>query len=292
MSANDAFGDLSTAARMRDAIQKLVRQTLRTERPDDVYAIVQSINRPTKTAVVRFAGETTDITLPMGAIQPSANGAAVRVVGSATDRRIDQPSGVASASFLYCTSGTITNTLNVNGDFAGVAARLSRTNAPTLGGIFHGLEIGTAGNTAGQIGMMFGPAAIQTKSGSAASTMDLNPGGGAVRANAYPVVSLRGRGGHDVGSAPPAVTATDPKFIMQAGQELISFSAGVGTLTFPVAFPNGILFVLCGGRNTGGDVITQSSTGSHTLSAVTLSANYGGAGITGSQYVCWFAIGY
>ena len=88
------FGDVSTATRMRDSISSIVRHILRTERPDNVYATVQSINRLTRKCVVRFAGETTDIELPMSAIEPAGVGDTVRVIGSATDRYVDQPVGV------------------------------------------------------------------------------------------------------------------------------------------------------------------------------------------------------
>lgn len=186
MTAKD-FGDVTAATRMRDAVTQMVRSVLKTERPSDSYATVQSVNRSARTAVVRFPGETQDITLPMSMNQPSAAGQVVRVKGGATDRYIDAPAGAGAVSFLYAQSGTITNTLTVSGDFAGVAARLSRTNAPTLGGIFHGLEIGTAGNTAGQIGLMFGPAAMQAKNGSSASVLDINSAGGTVKINAVDV---------------------------------------------------------------------------------------------------------
>jgi hypothetical protein len=93
MSAETRFADPLAATRFRDVVRGICRSVLRTERPGDTYAVVQSIDRTNRKAVVRYPGETVDITLPMGAVQPSAVGDSVRVKGMPADRHIDEPVG-------------------------------------------------------------------------------------------------------------------------------------------------------------------------------------------------------
>jgi hypothetical protein len=93
MSAETRFADPLAATRFRDVVRGICRSVLRTERPGDTYAVVQSIDRANRRAVVRYPGETVDITLPMGAVQPSAVGDSVRVKGMPADRHIDEPVG-------------------------------------------------------------------------------------------------------------------------------------------------------------------------------------------------------
>lgn len=48
-----------------------------------------------------------------------------------------------------------------------------------------------------------------------------------------------------VGSNPPVPPSN--AYLGQRGRQLVAFTAGIGTLTFPKAFPNGLLSAMLGG---------------------------------------------
>lgn len=233
------LSDLTTATRLRDVISAMVRDILKMERPADVYATVEGIDRVARTATVSFPGEATPVTLPMSVLQPTGTGGVVRVVGTRNDRRIEAPSGTAgvyvdantvAATTLNATTATITTgnittgnittttsttanvatgnitTVNATDVTATGLVRSTKTTEPALGATTHGFEVGTPGNTAGQTGIMFGPSRIQAKNGNAAAAIELNNAGGAVRANGFPVAPLRAIG--YVSGSPATLTAT------------------------------------------------------------------------------------
>lgn len=85
------FADPIAATRFRDAVRDICRDILKIERPSETYATVIAIDRVFKKCTVRFPGETVDVVLPMGAIQPMAVGETVRVKGLTADRHVEAP---------------------------------------------------------------------------------------------------------------------------------------------------------------------------------------------------------
>lgn len=88
-----AFDDYGTAARFRDLVERIATRTIERVRPRIQYATVQSFDLSTHTAVVRYNGETEDITLPFGLAVPSFIGQVVRVDGPHGDRYISDVMG-------------------------------------------------------------------------------------------------------------------------------------------------------------------------------------------------------
>lgn len=280
----NGFGDLDKATRVRDVIASISKQAIRNDRPSDVYATVQAIDRVGGTCDITFPGESTTITLPMGAIQPQTTGTYVRVVGVAQDRRVDSPAA-GSATYLNAntvaaTAATITTvtasavisatstnlsidagaggTLKFDSSFGGVVefgATGSTTNVKVVtsdgGNVLPqtGVNstfpffIGSASTAASNYRMAFTARGQQALNAGAVDVLEMNPQGGAVRANGYPLAPLFNVQNAAVGSV-PAVTATSPGFKIQAGRQQVNFTAGSGTLTFGTAFPNGLLCVV------------------------------------------------
>ena len=100
------------------------------------------------------------------------------------------------------------------------------------------------------------------------------------------------------GATPPGTTA--PNFLIQAGYTSVTFSAASGTLTFPTAFPNGILMVSGTVTNSAGAAmlsLTTASTSTATFQAYEAvgTSSGGTATLTAfntSSYVSWIAIGW
>jgi hypothetical protein len=84
-----------TALRFRDIIQSMVSAQIEKNRPRYKYAVVKSIDRVNYKSTVRFPGETVDVTVNMGAVQPNAINQVVRVDGIASDRYIADVMGLA-----------------------------------------------------------------------------------------------------------------------------------------------------------------------------------------------------
>jgi hypothetical protein len=105
------------------------------------------------------------------------------------------------------------------------------------------------------------------------------------------MIGLYGAGPAMFSGSAPATTA--PNYLVQAGAVGVSFSSGAGTLTFPVAFPNGVLAVLC-------DVSTNAATSSMCSPSVTVGngayvALWGaisGTALNSNYVVVYIAIGY
>ena len=91
------------------------------------------------------------------------------------------------------------------------------------------------------------------------------------------------------GATPPAVTA--PNFLVQAGYNVLTFASASGTLTFPSAFPNGILCVI-GNVNPASGASQLCVTSSSTTQAVFQAYSPTGGAASGSHYVNWIAIGW
>ena len=93
--------------------------------------------------------------------------------------------------------------------------------------------------------------------------------------------------------SPPATGA--PNYQVQAGTLGVTFASGTGTLTFPTAFPNGLLTVLTtiqAGASTTSSHCAPVYGGSFTTSSVALWGALSGAAATGSYYVHYIAIGW
>lgn len=99
------FEDFAVAARARDALAMLVENEIARQRPRIQYAVVDSIDRPNRKAMVTFAGDPTPVKVNLGVIQPSAVGQTVRIDGPVGDRFI---SDVLGSAYL---PGTIAGTL-------------------------------------------------------------------------------------------------------------------------------------------------------------------------------------
>jgi len=87
------FGEYPISMKMRDIIDRIATSAIDRERPRYKYATVQSIDRPNYKCTVRFPGESTDITVSMGGVQPSAVGQRVRVAGLGGDYFVDDVMG-------------------------------------------------------------------------------------------------------------------------------------------------------------------------------------------------------
>ena len=90
------------------------------------------------------------------------------------------------------------------------------------------------------------------------------------------------------GSAP----AAPGQFLLQAGQQSVSFTAGVGQLTFPTSFPNGLLscVLTLGGQATSanGSLFVGNPSGS----AVNVYFQYGGSAWASNASISYIAIGF
>lgn len=81
-------GSFELALRVREAIREIVRIEIDKLRPPSRRALVMSIDRPNYKCSVRYIGETTNVTVNMGAIQPSATGQYVRIESMGADKYV------------------------------------------------------------------------------------------------------------------------------------------------------------------------------------------------------------
>lgn len=86
------------ATKFRDVIVEICESVIERSRPDSRYATVISIDRTARTCKVRFPGETDDMTIAMGSIQPAKPGQTVRIAGTLGDRYVDDVMGEAIMS--------------------------------------------------------------------------------------------------------------------------------------------------------------------------------------------------
>jgi len=82
-------------------------------------------------------------------------------------------------------------------------------------------------------------------------------------------------------------------YMMQAGATNVTFSSGSASMSFPTAFPNGVLTVIA----SWGDSLVETnslnvSTSSTTKSSVGFGGYVSGTAFTGGTKIFWLAIGW
>jgi hypothetical protein len=82
------FEDFATATKFRDLVTRIAEDTVERMRPRYRYATVMSIDRNNYKATVQFPGETSTVTVGMGALQPATTGQRVRIHGVQGERYI------------------------------------------------------------------------------------------------------------------------------------------------------------------------------------------------------------
>ena len=105
-------------------------------------------------------------------------------------------------------------------------------------------------------------------------------------------VGVYAANGAAVGSL-PALTA--PNFLVQTGNAVsVTFSSGTGTLTFPTAFPNGVLTVIATAGDSGGAfVINKNSAGTASVTSWPLVAyTAGNSAVSTTIFISFIAIGF
>lgn len=89
------LADYRVALEMREIIRGLVKEEVERARPRYQLATVQGFDRINRKCTVRFNGETSDVDVNMGSIQPSAIGQIVRIDGLLGDRYVAEVLGTA-----------------------------------------------------------------------------------------------------------------------------------------------------------------------------------------------------
>lgn len=87
--------DWDYVTRFRDAIVDIAQSVVDRARPTPRYATVISVDRINRKCMVRFPGESADVSIPMGSTQPAQIGQTVRVSGNLGDRYVDDVMGQA-----------------------------------------------------------------------------------------------------------------------------------------------------------------------------------------------------
>lgn len=82
------LGDYVVATQMRDVMSALIKKEIQRERPRYEYAKVQSVERVSRKAYVRFEGEVTDTLVSFGHVIPTLKNQVVRVEGLNGDRYV------------------------------------------------------------------------------------------------------------------------------------------------------------------------------------------------------------
>ena len=111
-------------------------------------------------------------------------------------------------------------------------------------------------------------------------------------ANLNQCVGLLDVGVAYAGASPPPTTA--PNFQFEAGAVPVTFSAGVGTLTYPTTFTNGVLLCLVQQANPGLITTGTYSLGVYSSTHAAATLNFVRAGVTasGAFTINFFAIGW
>jgi hypothetical protein len=133
--------DYPTALRFRDIVQSMVSSQIEKDRPRYKYAVVKSIDRPNYKCTVRFPGETVDVTVNMGALQPNVINQVVRVDGLASDRFIADVMGlayVAAASPSFSVVDAAFNTTTPGFFHSGIGINPTLATADFASGIYWG----------------------------------------------------------------------------------------------------------------------------------------------------------
>lgn len=88
-----AFSDYEYALKFRNVVKQICTAEIDKIRPRHQYATVMTIDRNIRKCTVRYPGDTVDVAVNMGALQPSAAGQVVRINGIQGDRFIDDVLG-------------------------------------------------------------------------------------------------------------------------------------------------------------------------------------------------------
>ena len=107
-------------------------------------------------------------------------------------------------------------------------------------------------------------------------------------------VGVYAANGAAVGSL-PALTA--PNFLIQTGNAVsVTFSSGTGTLTFPTAFPNGVLTVIATAGDSGGAFVINKNSAVGATPSVTswplVAYTAGNSAVNTTIYISFIAIGF
>lgn len=128
------FEDHGTALNFRDWMRTFIATEIQKVRPSPRYALVVSVNRITRKAVVKFTGESTNTTVSMGSSQPAFVGQKVLVGGPSGDRFIQNIFGsVITHNDTDVAFWKFSNTITV----ADPGVRYLRLNSATLSAVTH-----------------------------------------------------------------------------------------------------------------------------------------------------------
>lgn len=87
--------DYRFALEFRETLARMVREEVERQRPRYQMATVVSFDRVLRKCTVNFPGDSTNVVINMGSIQPNVAGQVVRVAGLAGDRYVDDVLGDA-----------------------------------------------------------------------------------------------------------------------------------------------------------------------------------------------------
>jgi hypothetical protein len=161
-----SLNDYATALQFRDVLQKVVASEVESARPRYQYALVKSIDRVNYKCTVRFPGDTQDVTVNMGEIQPNVVDQIVRIDGLLGDRFIAGVIGKAwlsqdaSVAATY-TGGTFTGASYTGGTFTGASYTWTRGDGLSWnrGDIHFNSGWGSAGGLHATVGSRYSVAA-------------------------------------------------------------------------------------------------------------------------------------
>lgn len=304
------FTDQQAAQRMRDVVRKIVAKRINELRPAYRYGVVQSVNVSAGTASVLPNGQTDPATYRM-AVHCSV-GQSVRIDGLPGDRFVagvqPGPAGLLpGATFTgeVDTQSVSANLTGTQGRFVGV---LATAGSPTSGTYAVGdVTVDSVGRTwrcsvAGTPGTwLTTPAITGTSSSRFASpqvgTQEFDTDTGRMvvynGTSWLPVSEFDniGLGAMANGTAP----AVGSRLLMEAGTDVLTTTgSGTYSLTFPTAFPNGVVVVLAVMHNGAVGSGVNTGTTSKTGFSGTVWVSSGGAisAYTGTFGISWMAVGF
>jgi hypothetical protein len=197
---------------------------------------------------------------------------------------------------LTLEGGTAVNiTANDGGDVT-IGSRTivaSDTDPSSPSSTTHAFQVGTPGTTSGDYQLKIGPRQIMATEGDLTSNLELNQDGGAVLIRGRQVAPVLDISGVLAGSG-ASETSTTQGFVWQAGRDTVSFSTGVGALTFPTAFPNGVIAFVANLAVTGVGTLAYTTVTASTanLWAATSASGAAPVALNTSANVSWIAIGW
>lgn len=91
----------------------------------------------------------------------------------------------------------------------------------------------------------------------------------------------------------PVPSAPSNAYLMQAGQVGVAFTSGLGTLTFPHPFPNGVLSAQTTGEaGSATAIVVTPKFSAVTLATLPLYFTVGGSAFTGTGILTFLVIGF